>query len=234
MELEERRAEVQAELESLINRMSSLRDALFDDTGLPASSSGGQAASSSGGGGASGGAARRGGARGKGRMGRGELKGQIVNALTTAGSNGVRVTELARELGIKPVNVHSWFHSAMRRYPEIKKLDRGMYRLEGAFSGSTASSGGNGGGSSPANETAKSSPRGTKGGRSTAPHSKRGELSRRINEELTSAGQKGVNVRDLAAKIGAPYKNIYIWFATTGKKNNKIKKIAPATYRLAA
>jgi hypothetical protein len=162
-------------------------------------------------------------------MGRGELKGQIVTALTTAGTNGVRVSELARELGIKPVNVHSWFHSAMRRYPEIKKLDRGMYRLEGPFSGTLDRPSSSENGSAGARAT-----RGPKPARSTAPHSKRGELSRRITGELTSAGQKGVTVRELSEKIGAPYKNIYIWFATTGKKNNKIKKIAPATYRLSA
>lgn len=214
MELEERRAEIQGELETLVNRMSALRDSLFDDSGLSASFSGG-------GGGSIGGAARRGGRTP--RMGRGELKSQVVNALTAAGSNGVRVADLARELGIKPVNVHSWFHSAMRRYPEIKKLDRGMYRLDGPFSGTL---------DQPSSSAPARASRVSRPGRSTAPHSKRGELSKRILGELTAAGQKGVNVKDLSAKIGAPYKNIYIWFATTGKKNKGIKKIAPATYRL--
>src|SRR4051794_39609207 len=185
MELEERRAEIQGELETLVNRMSALRDSLFDDSGLPASFNGG--------GGSSIGAARRGGRTP--RMGRGELKSQVVNALTAAGSNGVRVADLARELGIKPVNVHSWFHSAMRRYPEIKKLDRGMYRMEGPFSGTL---------DQPASSSASArAPRAAKPGRSTAPHSKRGELSKRILSELTAAGQKGVNVKELAAKIGA-------------------------------
>jgi transposase-like protein len=211
MELEERRAELQGELETLVNRMSALRDSLFEDSGLSAFN----------GGGISGGGRRGGKAP---RMGRGELKNQMVNALTTAGSNGVRVADLARELGIKPVNIHSWFHSAMRRYPEIKKLDRGMYRLDGPFSGTLDTP-------SPSSSSARA-PRAGKPGRSTAPHSKRGELSKRILAELTAAGQKGVNVKDLSAKIGAPYKNIYIWFATTGKKNKGIKKIAPATYRL--
>jgi hypothetical protein len=215
MELEERRAEIQGELETLVNRMSALRDSLFDDSGISASFTGGGGTSSTGGSNA-----RRGRAP---RMGRGELKSQVVNALTSAGTNGVRVADLARELNIKPVNVHSWFHSAMRRYPEIKKLDRGMYRLEGPFSGTL---------DRPASSGSARAPRVARPGRSTAPHSKRGELSKRILGELTAAGQKGANVKDLSAKIGAPYKNIYIWFATTGKKNKGIKKIAPATYRL--
>ena len=37
---------------------------------------------------------------------------------------------------------------------------------------------------------------------------------------------------DLAERLGAKYKNVYIWFATTGKKYPNIKRIAPATYQL--
>jgi hypothetical protein len=53
-----------------------------------------------------------------------------------------------------------------------------------------------------------------------------------VLSELEKAGAKGASVRDIASRIGANYRNIYIWFATTGKKNPKIKKIAPAQYRL--
>lgn len=224
MGLEERRAALQEQLDTLINQMSSLKDALFEDSTpsqiaevLPAVAAPARA----------GGRGRR-----RGRTPRGELKSQIVSALTAAGASGVRVTELAKSLGLKPVNVHSWFHSAMRRFPEIKKLDRGQYRLEGGSLSGTSSSG------SETASTEKQSrsrvSRGSRGGTTTKSHSRRGELSKRILEELTSAGAKGVNVRELAEKIGAPYKNIYIWFATTGKKNAKVKKLAPATYKLTA
>jgi hypothetical protein len=224
MELEERRADLQEQLESLINRMSALKDALFDDSTSPARATSTPVQSS----GTGSGASTSGRRIRRGRMPRGELKSQLLSALTTAGSNGVRVTELARTLGLNPVNVHSWFHSASRRYPQIKKIDRGQYRLEGAIKDES---------SSPSNGSAKAAPKAGRrrnGGRSTAPHSRRGELSKRILSELTDAGAKGITVRDLASKIGAPYKNIYIWFATTGKKNGKVKKVAPATYKLAA
>ena len=62
---------------------------------------------------------------------------------------------------------------------------------------------------------------------------KRGQLSANILSELKSAGSKGVTVADLASKLGADYKNIYVWFATTGKNRPGVKKIAPATYKLA-
>ena len=57
-------------------------------------------------------------------------------------------------------------------------------------------------------------------------------MSAAIIENLKAAGAKGVKIGDLADKLGAKYKNVYIWFATTGKKNTSIKRIAPATYRL--
>ena len=61
---------------------------------------------------------------------------------------------------------------------------------------------------------------------------KRGAVTATILENLKAAGATGVKIGELADKMGAKYKNIYIWFATTGKKYG-IKRIAPATYRLA-
>jgi hypothetical protein len=180
--------------------------------------------------------------RGRGkRMKRGQLKDQIVSALTAAGHAGVRVTELAKALSIKPVNIHSWFHSALNRYPQIKKLIGGHYRLEGSLEGSSAPAANKGRGqngsatrksAAPTSQPAKASGRARSSGAKS--HSKRGELSAKVLSELQSAGAKGITVKDLSAKIGAPYKNIYIWFATTGKKNAKVKKVGPAQYRLAA
>lgn len=60
----------------------------------------------------------------------------------------------------------------------------------------------------------------------------RGALVDNILAALKAAGAKGATIKDLSAKFGAPYRNIQVWFATTGKKHKEIKKIAPATYRL--
>jgi phosphatidylserine/phosphatidylglycerophosphate/cardiolipin synthase-like enzyme len=146
-------------------------------------------------------------------------------ALEAAGDAGVRVKELAQAIGTKPVNIHSWFHSSMKRYPAIKKIQGGHYRLQGNLGDGKSASGG--GRKAPTAKASKTTPRGKGKG-----PSKRGQLSARILSELESAGSQGINVRELADKLGANYKNIYIWFATTGKKNSSIKKVGPAQYRL--
>ena len=143
-------------------------------------------------------------------------------ALESAGNAGVRVKDLAAALGTKAVNVHSWFHSTIKRNPAIKKLSGGHYRLEGGAGASPASTPGG---------TASSSSSRPKTGRKLGPQP-RGALSARIHAELQRAGENGITVKNLASKLGANHKNIYIWFATTGKKNRNIKKVAPATYRL--
>src|SRR6266478_1087363 len=198
MELEERRAGLQEELDQMVNQMSKLKDSLFADApAVPGeeSSAKRQASVPS----QSAAQPRRG---RRGRTPRGQLKAQILSALTAAGPAGVRVVNLAKDLGINPVNVHSWFHSAIRRFPEIKKIDRGQYRLQGSISGSAAKK--DAGEASSAGNGRRGRPRATAA--RTKTHTRRGELSERILSELTSAGAKGANVRDLADKIGAPYK----------------------------
>lgn len=207
MTLEERRERLQADLDSLLAKMSALKTQLFEDAGRAVHS-----------------IADRIGGRAKTRVGprrarRGVLKERILSALHAAGSAGVRVKDLAIALGTNPVNIHSWFHSTGKRNPDIKKVRGGHYRLAGRAA------------------AVKAAPRSRPGTRkvrkSTAPASRHGELAARILEQLRAAGAKGVNISTIADNLGAKYKNISIWFATTGKKNAKIRKIAPATYRLA-
>lgn len=89
--------------------------------------------------------------------------------------------------------------------------------------------------SAPAAPAAAPAKRGRKPGRragSTAPHSRRGELAEKITALLRQSGSGGISVKDISEKIGVPYKNVAIWFATTGKKNKAIKKVAPARYKI--
>ena len=68
----------------------------------------------------------------KARARHGSLKETILSALEAAGNAGVRVKELAASIGIKPVNVHSWFHLHVQaRNPSIVKITGGHYRLSG-------------------------------------------------------------------------------------------------------
>jgi hypothetical protein len=61
---------------------------------------------------------------------------------------------------------------------------------------------------------------------------RRGALKEKIMQELQTAGAKGITVKDLSEKLSVPYKNLYIWFVTTGKKDPNIKKVGQAKYKL--
>lgn len=208
--LEERRVRLHLDLAGVVAEMSALKDRLFEDVSARVSAVTRQIS----------GPTRRG-PRRKAR--RGALKEKIMAALETAGAAGVRVKDLAAELATKPVNIHSWFHSTSKRNPAIRKISGGHYRLDSKGSASPQISSG---------QRAPSVKAGKGGRKRRGGPSRRGELSSRIIKELQAAGAKGITVRNLADKLGAKYKNIYIWFATTGKKNKGIKKIGPATYKL--
>lgn len=149
----------------------------------------------------------------KARARRGELKAQILQALEDAGKEGLRVQPLAESLGVKPVNIYAWFQNAAKKIPQIKKIGRGLYRLEGSVAEKSP--------------VAKS-PQVRKGKRS----GKHGAIKTQVEELLKIAGAEGMTVRDLAAKMGVKRTNLSVWFSTTGKKNKAIKKIAPGHYRL--
>lgn len=154
------------------------------------------------------------------RMGRGELRSQILDALRAAGEKGVQVKELASVLRIKAVNIHSWFHSAMRRYPDhIQKAAPGRYILTGTLE--------------------FPQPTRTSGVRSYTPRSalrrvrsRRGEIAKQILSVLSAAGREGISVQEIASKIGANYRNIHVWFSSTGKKNPQILKIGRGKFSL--
>ena len=55
-------------------------------------------------------------------------------------------------------------------------------------------------------------------------------LKERIVQTLNSAGKSGVTVKDLAAKLGTSYGNVSVWFHTTAKAINEIKKVEPGSF----
>ncbi len=208
--LEEKRADLQRQVDVLHSEILTIRDQLFDES--PTST----ASTTS--------TARRKTAP-KGRAQRGALKSSVLSALEAAGHAGARVTDLAGSLGTKAANLHAWFHSTAKKIPQIVKVSGGHYRLNTAaflpVEESTATA--------PKVKTTAKSSTSVRSGRA-----KRGALSGNILALLGTAGSQGVTIKDVAAKVGAPYRNVAVWFATTGKKHPKIKKIAPATYKLAA
>ena len=209
MSLEEKRAGLQAELDRVTSRLSSVQSQLFGSKASSASAT------------SAGARVALGAPRGRRRRSRrGELKAQVLEALSAAGSAGVRVKDVAAAIGTKPANIYAWFQTATKRIPQIKKIGEAHYRLEGSVPAGTSK--------------APAAKAGRRGRRSTRPLSKRGELAARILGALKSAGKQGMKVRDLADKLNVKYKNLFIWFATTGKKNKGIKKVGEAHYRLDA
>jgi hypothetical protein len=153
----------------------------------------------------------------KGRAQRGALKQQILAALNGAGSAGVRVTELAEAIGTKAANVHAWFHSTAKSIPSIVKVSGGHYRLNGK---------------APVTEKAQTPVKSKSRKKGKGKGAKRGELAASIQAALAAAGSEGLSIKELTTKTGAKYRNIAVWFVTTGKKFPKIKKVGPAHYKL--
>jgi len=59
-------------------------------------------------------------------------------------------------------------------------------------------------------------------------------LKDRIVQTLKSAGKSGVTVKDVAAKLGTSYGNVSVWFHTTAKGINEIKKVEPGKFAWAS
>ena len=224
--LEARRAELYSELQRLPGSSIDHRSARAALAGAQAEGSGAQHKETSGGarGRARSGASASHAIKPGKRAGRGALKEVLFSELQAAGRSGVIVKDLAAKLGIKPVNIHAWFHAAVKRYPQVKKVSGGHYRLDG--SAPAGQKGRAAAAASPARKAAAPS-------RTASGRSPRGQLSAGIMEQLQSAGKSGISVRDIAQNLGIDYKNVSIWFSTTGKKNGKVKKIDRGMYRLA-
>jgi hypothetical protein len=210
--LEERRAVLQAQIDDVILKLSDIKAQLFDAVSprTVSASTVSSAASTRAG-------ASRGSLSGK-RAGRGELKTQVLRALSAAGSAGISVKEITDSIGAKATSVHSWLQSARKQYP-IRRISQGRYRLDGNVSVEEPRT--------KTSRTARPTAR-----KNTRPLGKRGALLASIMSELESAGSSGIKIPDLADKLGVKRKNLFIWFATTGRRNAQIKKIGESHYRL--
>lgn len=58
----------------------------------------------------------------------GDLSNKIITALEAAGAQGVKISDLAKKIGVKNVNVHAWFSSTGKDRTE--RVGRGCYRLK--------------------------------------------------------------------------------------------------------
>lgn len=72
----------------------------------------------------------------------------------------------------------------------------------------------------------------TKSGRRPARRGKRGAVKELILAGLKEAGEAGIAVKHLAAKLGIKPQNIHVWLHTTGKKSGLVKALGKGVYRL--
>ncbi|MEO8206675.1 MAG: hypothetical protein ABI615_10880 [Chthoniobacterales bacterium] len=61
---------------------------------------------------------------------RGALKEQIFTVLKEAGKTGISVKDVADKIKIKPQNLHVWFSTTGKKFPQITKVEQGRYRLK--------------------------------------------------------------------------------------------------------
>lgn len=61
---------------------------------------------------------------------RGSVGKKVLAALEAAGAKGVKVADLAKELGFKNANLHVWFSTTGKKH--AKKVGRGHYQIKKA------------------------------------------------------------------------------------------------------
>lgn len=83
------------------------------------------------------------------------------------------------------------------------------------------------------NEEPKSARQARKAPQNKAVIGRRGKVKMKILSELKKAGKRGITIDNLAKSLGLKKSNVSVWFSVTGKKDSRIQRIAPGTYRLA-
>lgn len=207
--LEEKRVVLQGQIAAIDKRLAVIQDQLYGAGALPPVPKAGRLLAK----------------KGK-RKGRGELTGQILEMLQAVGKNGASVKEIAGRIGVKDVNVHSWFSVNLKKLRGLKKIGAARYALTEAAVLPAKKQG--------KKKAEKKAAKQARKGRNGKRRALRGQLKEQILNELKNAGPQGISIKELAAKVNSPYKNVYIWFVTTGKRIAGIKKIGPAQYTLEA
>ena len=172
------------------------------------------------------------------RKGRGELKGQILEMLNAAGNAGTSVKELADRIGIKTANIHSWFSANIKKLAGLKKVGAARYALNSTAVVSPKPAKKAKGAKKPKARKSVKAPKKAKAAKvvkkGKVVKAARGQLKEQILSALKAAGTEGITIKDLAAKLNAKYRNVYIWFVTTGKNIEGITKVGPAQYKMEA
>ena len=79
---------------------------------------------------------------------------------------------------------------------------------------------------------AAASPKAAGGKKASPKRGKRGAVKELILAGLKEAGEAGIAVKHLAAKLAIKPQNLHVWFHTTGKKSGLIEAAGKGVYRL--
>lgn len=163
---------------------------------------------------------------GKGRRAkRGALKARILELVQAAGKAGITVKDLAGELGLNYNRVYTWFYKTGKNVPGLEKVGEAEYAWVGSAPASAPATPAAAAATAPKPAAKPAVARAAKG-----KPAKRGELKEAVLSLLKATGKPGIGVKDIAARLGAKPKNIYVWFTSTGKSIKEIKRIGPAKY----
>ena len=138
----------------------------------------------------------------------GELTAEILAGLRTAGPAGLRIGDLAKNLGLSPRQVANWFHHTAKNLACVERFGCGTYRL-------------------------KAEPPAAKPPAQRQPSDKwsRGELTAAILTELKAAGADGMRAKDLADNLNLPCQHVANWFCYS-RNRGIVERLSPGTYRL--
>ena len=66
---------------------------------------------------------------GKKRAQKGMIKQKILQALTEAGSEGLKIPELSKKIDATSASIHVWFTNVGKKMSEIEKIGAGHFRI---------------------------------------------------------------------------------------------------------
>jgi hypothetical protein len=119
------------------------------------------------------------------------------------------VAEVAEKIGAKPKNIAPWIYTDGKKLG-VKKVSKGRFALAGK---------------TPEPAVAEPTARKTRGRKSTKTKTPRGTLKAAILAVLQESGADGLSVGEVAERIGAKKNAVNVWFYTTGKEVEGLKKV---------
>ncbi len=138
----------------------------------------------------------------------GELTAEILAGLKAVSPSGIRVRDLATNLGLPSLQVSNWFSRTAKQFACVERMQFGIYRyVEPPLA------------AQPANQP-QSPVRRVRGG-----------LTELILAALKAAGEAGLSCNAFAEQLQRPGLSLSNWYLHTGRRIPGVERIGPALYR---